>query len=1152
MKRLIYSLLSLAALFTVASCQPDKLIGGEKAVDDGTLVDATFAVNLGPQTKAFADGTTVDKLYAGLYEITGPDEYTWVADNHDAPETITGGKATVTFTGKIALGKSYKVVFWAQKQKDGSPYSINWTGTGATTVTVTATGTANDEARDAFFGAYETGTVTGSIDLTGSPVTLKRPFSQVNVLVPTANFVDATAAVTSSMTVAQAPTVLNLATKATSGPADWTFTSAAIDEAAFGSYSSTHKYVAMNYVLVDQSAAGAQYDVTFSVTSAAGTPQVATDKQVKNAPLKVNGRTNIVGNIFAKDFNITIPIIIDPEHGSDQVLTTVTVTMGSNPGNAVNLDAGYDPDPANRTPIPIAIGVSHAIDNPNDIESITVNPASVATAVWNYGTGKLDVTPLVANGAAVITIVFKAVTKTEYSAATAQVYVKVGNGQNEELEQVAAPTFTPAAGEYTAAQSVEIACATEGAAIYYTTDGTDPTAASTAYTAAIAVGETMTIKAIAVKEGMADSEIASATYTIAINQSVTFADPKSKEVIIGTNCELGAYAGLPAPTTENLAPNSSLVYSLGAGTTANAFTLTEDGALTIKARGKAEIVATAPRVETQDKVYSAASDTFTLTVKERLTNPSTQATVDGNSIKLTWTTDENAVGYEIQYLLASENVTEPSHTIAIPDGNDGAYTWGPLEAGTYRFHVVAVAPENSFYANSSDVDLIEKTISAPVQPDFTTIAGLKDLLGEESDTFTGTLTDAVVSFVPSANDAIIKDATGSIIYHKNGHGLLQGQTYSGGVTVSGMIYTQYNNYYTELTDINVSFTGSESAVDPQVVTFADLDDNYSQYEDAYVQVVGATSQVTTAMKGDINSLQNGNPFVVYANVAISINEGDIFTAKGTVTKNSDKKELKVWAANDLTVTGHFSVDAKVKNVEASATSATITIDSDQSWSVGNLSSGLSVNSESGTGDASLTFSFDANDDTNNGVVYTATITPALGEIITITINQAAKGAVAKSWKLVTDASSLADGDIIAFGAYNATYNANGASHTDNKVAGAVSSKLLVAIDVTFSSNGTGFDSLPTGAKSFILHKNNDLWQIELDTKYLYVPEKNKIDSQATATDWSITINNNNEAIITQALDETDYTIQYNPNNGSNARFAAYSSSQKKIRIYRYE
>ena len=540
------------------------------------------------------------------------------------------------------------------------------------------------------------------------------------------------------------------------------------------------------------------------------------------------------------------------------------------------------------------------------------------------------------------------------------------------------------------------------------------------------------------------------------------------------------------------------------------------------------------------------------TVKERLTNPSTQATVDGNSIKLTWTTDENAVGYEIQYLLASENVTEPSHTIAIPDGNDGAYTWGPLEAGTYRFHVVAVAPENSFYANSSDVDLIEKTISAPVQPDFTTIAGLKDLLGEESDTFTGTLTDAVVSFVPSANDAIIKDATGSIIYHKNGHGLLQGQTYSGGVTVSGMIYTQYNNYYTELTDINVSFTGSESAVDPQVVTFADLDDNYSQYEDAYVQVVGATSQVTTAMKGDINSLQNGNPFVVYANVAISINEGDIFTAKGTVTKNSDKKELKVWAANDLTVTGHFSVDAKVKNVEASATSATITIDSDQSWSVGNLSSGLSVNSESGTGDASLTFSFDANDDTNNGVVYTATITPALGEIITITINQAAKGAVAKSWKLVTDASSLADGDIIAFGAYNATYNANGASHTDNKVAGAVSSKLLGAVDVTFSSNGTGFDSLPTGAKSFILHKNNDLWQIELDTKYLYVPEKNKIDSQATATDWSITINNNNEAIITQALDETDYTIQYNPNNGSNARFAAYSSSQKKIRIYRYE
>ena len=84
------------------------------------------------------------------------------------------------------------------------------------------------------------------------------------------------------------------------------------------------------------------------------------------------------------------------------------------------------------------------------------------------------------------------------------------------VTQVATPTFTPAGGEYEAAQSVTIACATEGATIYYTTDGNDPTTSSNQYTGAIAVNETTTLKAIAAKDGMDNSEVASATYTINI------------------------------------------------------------------------------------------------------------------------------------------------------------------------------------------------------------------------------------------------------------------------------------------------------------------------------------------------------------------------------------------------------------------------------------------------------------------------------------------------------------------------------------------------------------------------------------------------------------------------------------------------------------
>lgn len=61
---------------------------------------------------------------------------------------------------------------------------------------------------------------------------------------------------------------------------------------------------------------------------------------------------------------------------------------------------------------------------------------------------------------------------------------------------------------------VTITCGTEGAKIYYTTDGTKPTVESTGYTDAISITEAVTLKAIAVKSGMNNSAVASASYTI--------------------------------------------------------------------------------------------------------------------------------------------------------------------------------------------------------------------------------------------------------------------------------------------------------------------------------------------------------------------------------------------------------------------------------------------------------------------------------------------------------------------------------------------------------------------------------------------------------------------------------------------------------------
>ncbi|MBQ7689706.1 MAG: chitobiase/beta-hexosaminidase C-terminal domain-containing protein [Muribaculaceae bacterium] len=104
------------------------------------------------------------------------------------------------------------------------------------------------------------------------------------------------------------------------------------------------------------------------------------------------------------------------------------------------------------------------------------------------------------------------------------IYVKsviVTYEDGSSIETVATPSFSPAGGTYTSAQHVSISCATNGATIYYTTNGNAPTTSSTQYSGPIDVSSTTTIKAIAAKSGMSNSAVAEATYTINLPSSGT-------------------------------------------------------------------------------------------------------------------------------------------------------------------------------------------------------------------------------------------------------------------------------------------------------------------------------------------------------------------------------------------------------------------------------------------------------------------------------------------------------------------------------------------------------------------------------------------------------------------------------------------------------
>jgi hypothetical protein len=95
---------------------------------------------------------------------------------------------------------------------------------------------------------------------------------------------------------------------------------------------------------------------------------------------------------------------------------------------------------------------------------------------------------------------------------SASFYKEEGGGQQE---TVATPTFSPAEGSYFEPQQVTISCATEGATICYTTDGTDPNENSAQFTPGVPlnISETTTVKAKAYKSGYTPSNVASATYT---------------------------------------------------------------------------------------------------------------------------------------------------------------------------------------------------------------------------------------------------------------------------------------------------------------------------------------------------------------------------------------------------------------------------------------------------------------------------------------------------------------------------------------------------------------------------------------------------------------------------------------------------------------
>ncbi|MBB5066078.1 chitobiase/beta-hexosaminidase C-terminal domain-containing protein [Granulicella mallensis] len=87
-------------------------------------------------------------------------------------------------------------------------------------------------------------------------------------------------------------------------------------------------------------------------------------------------------------------------------------------------------------------------------------------------------------------------------------------GYTINLNTAPTPSISPAGGTYTGPQQIKINDSLSGANIYYTLDGSTPTASSKLYTGPLTISQNTTLSAVAIAAGYTASAINSATYTI--------------------------------------------------------------------------------------------------------------------------------------------------------------------------------------------------------------------------------------------------------------------------------------------------------------------------------------------------------------------------------------------------------------------------------------------------------------------------------------------------------------------------------------------------------------------------------------------------------------------------------------------------------------
>ena len=282
----------------------------------------------------------------------------------------------------------------------------------------------------------------------------------------------------------------------------------------------------------------------------------------------------------------------------------------------------------------------------------------------------------------------------------------------------AAPVFSPAGGSYTAVQQVALSDSTPGSAIYYTTNGADPTTSSTRYSRAIPVSATTTLKAIAVASNALPSPIVAATYALKLTAAAPVFSPAA-----------GTYTTGQSVTITDATPNATIYYTTN-GATPTTSSTKYTGAISVAASATVKAVA----IATGYSLSAAASAAYT--IQKVTANPTfspAAGTYNGaQSVTITSATSGAAIYYTTNG--------------ATPTTSSTKYTGAISVAASAAVKAVAIATGYSLSAVASAAYTIQKVTASPT---FSPAAGTYN--GAQSVTITSATSGAAIYYTTNGS-----------------------------------------------------------------------------------------------------------------------------------------------------------------------------------------------------------------------------------------------------------------------------------------------------------------------------------------------------------------------------------------------------------------